>query len=69
LEVPVIGIGAGADCDGQVLVLYDMLGINPHPPKFVQNFLHSGRNIEEAIWAYTTAVKQGSFPTQEHSFS
>jgi 3-methyl-2-oxobutanoate hydroxymethyltransferase len=69
LEVPVIGIGAGADCDGQVLVLYDMLGINPHPPKFVQNFLHSGRNIEEAIKAYATAVKSGSFPTQEQSFS
>ena len=68
LTVPVIGIGAGVDCDGQVLVLYDMLGINPHPPKFVENFLHSGRNIEEALQAYSTAVKQGAFPTREHSF-
>jgi 3-methyl-2-oxobutanoate hydroxymethyltransferase len=69
LEVPVIGIGAGAACDGQVLVLYDMLGINPNPPKFVENFLHSGRSIEEAIKAYVSAVKQGNFPTMEQSFS
>ncbi|MES9942117.1 MAG: 3-methyl-2-oxobutanoate hydroxymethyltransferase [Candidatus Thiodiazotropha sp. 6PLUC2] len=69
LAVPVIGIGAGVDCDGQVLVLYDMLGINPQPPKFVENFLHSGRDIEEAIRAYATAVKQGSFPSKEHSFT
>ncbi|MCG8028631.1 MAG: 3-methyl-2-oxobutanoate hydroxymethyltransferase [Candidatus Thiodiazotropha taylori] len=69
LTIPVIGIGAGVDCDGQVLVLYDMLGINPHPPRFVENFLHSGRSIEEAIKAYSAAVKQGDFPTKEHSFS
>ena len=68
LTVPVIGIGAGADCDGQVLVLYDMLGINPHPPRFVENFLHSGRSIEEALQAYSAAVKQGAFPSREHSF-
>jgi 3-methyl-2-oxobutanoate hydroxymethyltransferase len=69
LEIPVIGIGAGAACDGQVLVLYDMLGINPQPPRFVENFLHSGRDIEAAIKAYATAVKQGSFPTKEQSFT
>jgi 3-methyl-2-oxobutanoate hydroxymethyltransferase len=69
LAIPVIGIGAGVECDGQVLVLYDMLGINPHPPRFVENFLHSGRSIEAAIEAYSSAVKQGDFPTKEHSFS
>ncbi|MBT3014972.1 MAG: 3-methyl-2-oxobutanoate hydroxymethyltransferase [Candidatus Thiodiazotropha sp. (ex Lucina aurantia)] len=68
LSIPVIGIGAGPDCDGQVLVLYDMLGINPHPPRFVKNFLQSGRTIQEALKAYVDAVKSGDFPTAEHSF-
>ncbi|MCU7906206.1 MAG: 3-methyl-2-oxobutanoate hydroxymethyltransferase [Candidatus Thiodiazotropha sp. (ex Epidulcina cf. delphinae)] len=68
LSVPVIGIGAGAACDGQVLVLYDMLGMNPHPPRFVKNFLASGRTIQEALRAYVEAVKGGEFPAGEHSF-
>ncbi|MCU7802918.1 MAG: 3-methyl-2-oxobutanoate hydroxymethyltransferase [Candidatus Thiodiazotropha sp. (ex Lucinoma annulata)] len=68
LTIPVIGIGAGAQCDGQVLVLYDMLGMNPHPPRFVKDFLQSGRTIQEALQAYADAVKEGSFPAKEHSF-
>ncbi|MBT2969499.1 MAG: 3-methyl-2-oxobutanoate hydroxymethyltransferase [gamma proteobacterium symbiont of Ctena orbiculata] len=68
LSIPVIGIGAGPDCDGQVLVLYDMIGLNPNPPRFVKNFLHSGRNIQEALQAYADAVRSGEFPTAEHSF-
>ncbi|MCU7923181.1 MAG: 3-methyl-2-oxobutanoate hydroxymethyltransferase [Candidatus Thiodiazotropha sp. (ex Dulcina madagascariensis)] len=68
LVVPVIGIGAGAACDGQVLVLYDMLGMNPHPPRFVKNFLQSGRTIQEALRAYVAEVKSGVFPAGEQSF-
>ncbi len=68
LSIPVIGIGAGPDCDGQVLVLYDMLGINPRPPRFVKNFLHSGRSIQEALQAFADEVRSGDFPTAEHSF-
>jgi 3-methyl-2-oxobutanoate hydroxymethyltransferase len=68
LTIPVIGIGAGPDCDGQVLVLYEMLGINPNPPRFVKNFLQSGRTIQEALNAYVDEVRAGDFPTVEHSF-
>ena len=64
LQIPVIGIGAGAGCDGQVLVLHDMLGLNPgRPPRFSRDFMAAGRNaIGEAIAAYVTAVREGSFP-------
>ncbi|MFV1997329.1 MAG: 3-methyl-2-oxobutanoate hydroxymethyltransferase [Acidiferrobacterales bacterium] len=69
LEIPVIGIGAGADCDGQVLVLQDMLGIYPRPsPKFSHNFMQGTDSIEGAIKAYVSAVKAGDFPTKEHSY-
>jgi 3-methyl-2-oxobutanoate hydroxymethyltransferase len=68
LEIPTIGIGAGRDCDGQVLVLHDMLGISQHAPKFTQNFLHAGRTIPEAIAAFRQAVKTGEFPSDSHSF-
>ncbi|MET0088846.1 MAG: 3-methyl-2-oxobutanoate hydroxymethyltransferase [Candidatus Thiodiazotropha sp.] len=68
LSVPVIGIGAGAGCDGQVLVLYDMLGITPNPPRFVKNFLQDGRTIEAALKAYVDAVRAAEFPAREHSF-
>lgn len=62
VEVPVIGIGAGRSCDGQVLVLHDMLGITPRAPRFSQNFMQEGRTIPQAIRAYVEAVKAGSFP-------
>lgn len=71
LAIPVIGIGAGPDCDGQVLVLYDMLGITPGKPlTFCKNFMtHSDDGVAGAISAYVSAVKDGTFPAQEHCFS
>lgn len=70
LEIPTIGIGAGKDCDGQVLVLQDMLGIYPRPsPKFSKNFMLGAASIEEGIRAYIAAVKSGAFPGPEHSFN
>ena len=71
--VPVIGIGAGVDCDGQVLVMHDMLGVYTRKPaKFVKNFLHDEGNqthdITGAFRAYHQAVKERTFPTLEHSF-
>ena len=69
LEIPVIGIGAGPDCDGQVLVLYDMLGISPDPfPRFCKNFLAETHSVEEAVAAYVKAVKQGKFPGPDHTY-
>ena len=67
LGVPTIGIGAGAACSGQVLVLYDMLGIYPgKPARFVRNFVTGSDSIEAAVAAYVKAVKDGSFPAPEH---
>jgi 3-methyl-2-oxobutanoate hydroxymethyltransferase len=67
--VPVIGIGAGADCSGQVLVLYDALGIQPgRPARFVRNFLAGRDSVEAALAAYVAAVKDRSFPGPEHAF-
>jgi len=68
VEVPVIGIGAGRGCDGQVLVLHDMLGITPRAPRFSLNFMQEGRTIPQAIRAYVEAVKNGSFPADAHCF-
>jgi len=69
LRIPVIGIGAGADCDGQVLVLYDMLGITAEElPRFAKNFLDEADSILDAIRAYVREVKEGRFPGSEHSF-
>jgi len=69
LDIPVIGIGAGAGCDGQVLVLYDMLGVvSGYLPRFVKNFLAETDSIPAALAAYVQAVKDGSFPGAEHSF-
>ena len=69
LNIPVIGIGAGVHCDGQVLVLYDMLNISiTKRPRFSKNFMHNAPSIEEAIIAYHQAVKQALFPSIEHSF-
>jgi 3-methyl-2-oxobutanoate hydroxymethyltransferase len=69
LTIPVIGIGAGVDCDGQVLVLYDMLDIGiVKRPRFSRNFMQDAGTIEGAIHAYHLAVKQSRFPTPEQSF-
>jgi 3-methyl-2-oxobutanoate hydroxymethyltransferase len=69
VSMPTIGIGAGARCDGQVLVLYDLLGITPgRPPTFSRNFLRQAGDVPAALRAYVKAVKDGSFPAPEHSF-
>ncbi|RFU45887.1 3-methyl-2-oxobutanoate hydroxymethyltransferase [Paraburkholderia sp. DHOC27] len=69
LRIPTIGIGAGLDCSGQVLVLHDMLGIFPGKrPRFVKNFMDGQPSIAAAVEAYVRAVKDGSFPGAEHSF-
>lgn len=70
VEVPTIGIGAGPSCDGQVLVLYDMLGLESQPrPRFVKDFLAGEESIEGAVRAYVAAVKAGRYPADEHSYN
>ncbi|WP_042262398.1 3-methyl-2-oxobutanoate hydroxymethyltransferase [Paraburkholderia heleia] len=69
LRIPTIGIGAGVDCSGQVLVLHDMLGIFPGKrPRFVKDFMAGQPDIESAVRAYVQAVKEGTFPGPEHVF-
>ncbi len=68
LSIPTIGIGAGIDCDGQVLVLHDVLGISSYIPKMANDFLKLGGSVRGAFDAYIRAVKKGSFPGSEHSF-
>jgi 3-methyl-2-oxobutanoate hydroxymethyltransferase len=69
VKVPVIGIGAGPSTDGQILVLYDMLGITlGRKPRFVRNFAVDGATPETAIANYVQAVKSGEYPAQEHCF-
>jgi len=67
LAIPVIGIGAGKDTDGQVLVCYDMLGMSVNRiPSFVKNFLTEAGSVQEALSAYVSAVRAGEFPAAEH---
>lgn len=69
VAVPTIGIGAGVNCDGQVLVLYDMLGISKGKrPRFSKNFLVGKESIADAVNAYIEEVKNKKFPGAEHSF-
>jgi 3-methyl-2-oxobutanoate hydroxymethyltransferase len=69
IPIPTIGIGAGVDCDGQVLVLYDMLGITPGKrPRFAKDFLAGKGSVLEGIRAYVEAVRAGKFPAAEHAF-
>lgn len=69
LTIPTIGIGAGAACSGQVLVLHDMLGIYPgKKARFVKDFMVGADSVAAAVKAYVEAVKDGSFPAAEHSF-
>ena len=69
LSIPTIGIGAGVDCDGQVLVLQDMLGIYPKKsPKFCKNYMQDADSILGAVEQYKSDVKEGIFPALEHSF-
>ncbi|MEY2907756.1 MAG: hypothetical protein RLZZ602_279 [Pseudomonadota bacterium] len=69
LDIPVIGIGAGPGTDAQVLVLHDMLGLTEKPAKFVQNFMQNASSVQEALAAFVTAVKTGSYPQEEHTYS
>lgn len=70
LKIPTIGIGAGIDCDGQVLVTYDMLGLfERFKPKFVKQYINLGPQIQKAVEEFEREVKEGSFPTKEHSFT
>ncbi len=70
VSIPVIGIGAGAGCDGQVLVCYDLLGMNPDfSPKFVKKYLDLGTSIREAAARFREEVRTGAFPGPEHSFA
>ena len=69
LSIPTIGIGAGAACSGQVLVLHDMLDIYPgKKPRFVKNYMQGAGSIAEAVGGYVREVKSGAFPCAEHSF-
>jgi 3-methyl-2-oxobutanoate hydroxymethyltransferase len=69
VTVPTIGIGAGAGCDGQVLVCYDMLGMTlGHTPKFAKHFAEIGDQIDSAIQDYVQEVREGSFPGPEHCY-
>ena len=64
-----IGIGAGPDTDGQILVLYDILDITTgRKPRFVQNFMHGAGSNQEALANYVAAVREGKYPAAEHEF-
>jgi 3-methyl-2-oxobutanoate hydroxymethyltransferase len=70
ISIPTIGIGAGPHCDGQVLVLHDMLGITPGKrPKFSKDFLAGRDSVAAAIAAYVQDVRSGAFPAPEHGFN
>lgn len=70
LNIPTIGIGAGAGCDGQVLVYADMLGMfSDFTPKFVKRFAETGNIMTEAFKAYNKEVKEGTYPTKEHTYA
>lgn len=69
LGIPTIGIGAGTDTDAQVLVINDILGLTPQPPKFSKNFLIETSDISGALKKYVTDVKSGTFPAEEHIFN
>ena len=69
VKIPTIGIGAGIETTGQVLVVYDMLGFNKHPAKFVRNFMLEAGSIQDAFAAYHNAVKSRTFPGSEHCFN
>lgn len=69
IAIPTIGIGASSSCDGQILVMEDMLGLSPRVPKFVREFGRIGNAIEKAISSYADEVRGGRFPAEEHSYS
>ncbi|MGH6873186.1 MAG: 3-methyl-2-oxobutanoate hydroxymethyltransferase [Rhizomicrobium sp.] len=68
IAIPTIGIGASAQCDGQILVMEDMLGLNPSPPKFVRQYAQLGPEIEQAVKAYAGDVRARTFPGRENVY-
>lgn len=68
VPIPTIGIGASVDCDGQILVMEDMLGLSPHVPKFVKEFGKVGEAIDNAIAAYAEEVRSRAFPALQHTY-
>ncbi|KAI93562.1 3-methyl-2-oxobutanoate hydroxymethyltransferase [Rhodomicrobium vannielii ATCC 17100] len=69
VPIPTIGIGASAECDGQILVLEDMLGLSPTVPKFVKKFAELGAAIEDAVKDYATEVRARQFPAKDHVYA
>lgn len=69
IDIPTIGIGASPECDGQVLVGDDMLGLSPSAPKFVRQFARLGEDITKATQSYAAAVRERNFPSGEHIYS
>jgi 3-methyl-2-oxobutanoate hydroxymethyltransferase len=68
IDIPTIGIGASAECDGQILVLEDMLGLSPRVPKFVKEYAQVGASIEAAVKAFAGEVRTRAFPSAEHTY-
>ncbi len=68
IPIPTIGIGASPECDGQILVMEDMLGLNPNPPKFVRQYAQLGPDIEAAVKAYAADVRARPFPGKENVY-
>jgi 3-methyl-2-oxobutanoate hydroxymethyltransferase len=69
LDIPLIGIGAGLDCDGQVLVMHDMLGLGGRVPRCVANFMQGSQSIGAAFERYVSDVRSGRFPAKEHEYA
>ena len=69
IGIPTVGIGASAECDGQILVMEDMLGLNPNPPKFVRQYAQMGPDIAAAVQAYAADVRARRFPGKENVYS
>jgi 3-methyl-2-oxobutanoate hydroxymethyltransferase len=68
IAIPTIGIGASAECDGQILVLEDMLGLSPRVPKFVKEYAQIGAGIEAAVKAFASEVRSRAFPSAEYTY-
>jgi 3-methyl-2-oxobutanoate hydroxymethyltransferase len=68
IAIPTIGIGASPACDGQILVMEDMLGLNPHPPRFVREYAQLGGEIEDAVKRYAADVRERRFPGVENVY-
>ncbi len=69
IAIPTVGIGASAECDGQILVMEDMLGLNPNPPKFVRQYASLGAELEKAVKAYAQDVRDRAFPGKENVYA